>query len=109
MAVKAGDLEGDLLEVLDIPIRELLGDEPPAAYREFVRQYYHWVPAQDLAGRTERDLAGAVVAHYRTAMQRAPGETKVRVYTPDRDRDGWSSPYTVLELVSDDMPFIVDS
>jgi glutamate dehydrogenase len=109
MAVKAGDLEGDLLEVLDIQIRELLGDEPPAAYREFVRQYYHWVPAQDLAGRTERDLAGAVVAHYRTAMQRAPGETKVRVYTPDRERDGWSSPYTVLELVSDDMPFIVDS
>jgi glutamate dehydrogenase len=109
MAVKAGDLEGDLLEVLDSSIRELLGDAPAAAYREFVRQYYHWVPAQDLAGRTEADLAGAVVAHYRTARQREPGETKVRVYTPDRERDGWSSPYTVLELVSDDMPFIVDS
>ncbi len=109
MAVKAGDLEVDLLEVLDASIGEMLPDEPAPAYREFVRQYYHWVPPLDIAGRSERDLAGAVVAHYRTAKHRAPGETKARVYNPDSERDGWSSPYTVLELVSDDMPFIVDS
>jgi glutamate dehydrogenase len=33
----------------------------------------------------------------------------VRVYNPDRERDGWHSPHTVIEIVSDDMPFIVDS
>jgi glutamate dehydrogenase len=109
MAIRASALESDLLEALDASVPEQLPDEPPAAYREFVRQYYHWVPDQDLAGRTERDLAGAVVAHYRTAKSRAQGEAKVSVYNPDRERHGWSSPYTVLELVSDDMPFIVDS
>jgi glutamate dehydrogenase len=34
---------------------------------------------------------------------------KVRVYDPDFEQHGWQSPHTVIEIVSDDMPFIVDS
>jgi glutamate dehydrogenase len=109
MAVKAGDLEQDLIESLGNSVSQRLANEPPDAYREFVRQYYHWVPAKDLADRTQPDLCGAVVAHWRTGRRRAPGEAKVNVYNPDRGRDGWQSPYTVLEIISDDMPFIVDS
>ena len=74
-----------------------------------MRQYYHWVPAKDLADREPADLCGAVVAHWRLAQQRQRREAKVNVYNPDSERDGWSSPYTVVEIVSDDMPFIVDS
>ena len=43
------------------------------------------------------------------AQDRAPGEVKVHVYNPEPERDGWESPHTVIEVVSDDMPFIVDS
>ena len=74
-----------------------------------MRQYYHWVPAKDLADRDQVDLCGSVVAHWRTAHTRAAREAKVRVYNPERERDGWASPYTAVEIVSDDMPFIVDS
>jgi glutamate dehydrogenase len=109
MVVKAGDLEHDLIESLGSSVGQRLAGEPPVAYREFVRQYYHWVPAKDLADRRAKDLCGAVVAHWRTARARGPGEARVNVYNPEGDRDGWDSPYTVLEVVSDDMPFIVDS
>ncbi|HYZ81566.1 MAG TPA: hypothetical protein VE571_09875, partial [Solirubrobacteraceae bacterium] len=109
MAVKAGDLEQDLIESLGHSVGRQLAEEAPASYQEFVRQYYHWVPAQDLADRDQADLCGAVVAHWRTAHHRARGEAKVKVYNPERERDGWSSPHTVVEIVSDDMPFIVDS
>ena len=109
MSVKAGDLERDLIESVGAAVGRRLADEPPPAYEEFVRQYYHWVPAKDLADRDRSDLCGAVVAHWRTAQRRAPGEAKVRVYNPELQRDGWTSPYTALEIVSDDMPFIVDS
>src|ERR1700753_2813154 len=109
MAVKAGDLEQDLIESLGQTVERQLADQAPESYREFVRQYYHWVPAKDLADRDQADLCGAVVAHWRTARHRARGEAKVNVYNPVRERDGWSSPHTVLEVVSDDMPFIVDS
>ncbi|MFZ1994950.1 MAG: NAD-glutamate dehydrogenase [Solirubrobacteraceae bacterium] len=109
MAVKAGDLEQDLIESLGQTVGRQLAHESPESYLEFVRQYYHWVPAKDLADREQADLCGAVVAHWRTARHRARGEAKVNVYNPDRERDGWASPYTVVEVVSDDMPFIVDS
>jgi glutamate dehydrogenase len=102
MAVKAGDLELDLIEALTECVRRRLPQEAEAAYTAFVRQYYHWVPAPDLADRNPLDLCGAVVAHWRTARHRQRGETQVRVYNPDADRDGWSSPFTVVEIVSDD-------
>ncbi|MGO9956968.1 MAG: NAD-glutamate dehydrogenase [Solirubrobacteraceae bacterium] len=109
MGVKAGDLELDLIESLGTEVGRRLGEERPDAYREFVRQYYHWVPAKDLAERDRSDLSGAVVAHWRMARILRRGEAKVRVYNPDLSRDGWHSPCTVIEIVSDDMPFIVDS
>jgi glutamate dehydrogenase len=31
------------------------------------------------------------------------------LYTPDFDRHGWHSPHTVIDVVTDDMPFLVDS
>ena len=109
MAVKASDLEQDLIGELSDCVRRRLPDEAPATYAEFVGQYYHWVPAKDLADRNTLDLCGAVVAHFRIARQRQRGEVKVRVYNPELERDGWHSPFTVVEIVSDDMPFIVDS
>ena len=33
----------------------------------------------------------------------------MRVYNPDFEQHGWQSPHTVIEIVTDDMPFIVDS
>src|ERR1700736_4959118 len=75
----------------------------------FVRQYYQWVPPEDLANRSVRDLYGAAVSHWDLAQQRGRKEAKVRVYNPERDRDGWESPHPVSEIVTTDMPFIVDS
>src|SRR5664279_4567485 len=109
MAVKAGDLERGLIDELGECARLRLPYEPEAAYVEFVRQYYHWVPATDLGDRSPLDLCGALVAHWRTAQLRRPGEVKVRVYNPETERDGWRSASTVVEIVSDDMPFLVDS
>ena len=109
MAVKAGDSGLELIPGLGDCVAERLGDESPAAYTEFARQYYQWVPIRDLEDRNPLDLCGAVVAHWRRAKRRGPGQAKVRVYNPNLERDGWHSPYTVVEIVSDDMPFIVDS
>ena len=109
MAVKAGDVELDLIDSLIESVSARLEHEAPAAYREFVRQYYHWVPAKDLADRRPDDLAGAIVAHWRTAQQRDPGEAKVQVYNPTAELVRWRSPYTAIQIVSDDMPFLVDS
>jgi glutamate dehydrogenase len=109
MAVKEADLESELIETVCERVRDRLPAGQVAPCEAFVRQYYHWVPAEDLADRNPLDLYGAAVAHWNLAQQRAPGEAKVRVYNPDFEQHGWQSPHTLIEIVSDDMPFIVDS
>ncbi|MFO1350854.1 MAG: NAD-glutamate dehydrogenase [Gammaproteobacteria bacterium] len=38
-----------------------------------------------------------------------PGQPAIRVYNPTPDEHGWRSTHTVVEIVTDDMPFLVDS
>ena len=109
MAVKGADLESELIDTVCERVRERLPTEQVAPCEAFVRQYYQWVPAEDLTDRNPLDLYGAAVAHYNLAQQRTPGESKVRVYNPDLEQHGWQSPHTLIEIVTDDMPFIVDS
>ena len=74
-----------------------------------MREYYRWVPPEDLVGRDALDLYGAALAHWKFLEQRAPGEAKVRVYNPSFEQHGWQSTHTVVEMATDDMPFLVDS
>ncbi|MGN6686411.1 MAG: NAD-glutamate dehydrogenase [Actinomycetales bacterium] len=85
------------------------GIESPPDLLGFVHHYYRHVPADDLEAREPLDVAGAALAHRRLAEQRLPGTAKVRALNPSGEDDGWSSPSTVVEVVTDDMPFLVDS
>jgi glutamate dehydrogenase len=85
---------------------------PAAAAKEaraFVTQYYDNVDPEDLADRAPEDLYGAAMAHLSFARVFATGQPKLRVYNPRPEEHGWSSPHTVIEIVNDDMPFLVDS
>src|SRR5260221_4590291 len=77
--------------------------------RAFVTQYYENVDPEDLADRAPEDLYGAAMAHLSFARTFASGMPKLRVYNPRAEEHGWSSPHTVIEIVNDDMPFLVDS
>ncbi len=77
--------------------------------RDFIAQYYDQVDPEDMATRNPEDLYGAAMSHLQFARQFASGTPKVRVYNPRADEHGWSSPHTVIEMVNDDMPFLVDS
>jgi glutamate dehydrogenase len=103
------DPESGLIDSLCERVREQLTDERRAPCESFIRQYYRWVPPEDLADRTPNDLYGAAISMWELAQDRARGEVKVTVYNPELSRDGWASPHTVIEVISDDMPFIVDS
>jgi glutamate dehydrogenase len=105
MAVKADDVELDVIDSVLEAVAARLGHDPSWPCAEFVRQYFHWVPAPDLRDREISDLAGAVLEHWEMASRRRIGEPKVLVENPT----SWSSPYTIVEIVSDDMPFLVDS
>src|SRR5487761_1238648 len=86
------------------------GDPAEAATPEqVIGLFYQHVAPADVAGRSPRDLAAAALSILRFAGRRRPGQAKVRVYNPEPAADGWSSPHTIIEIVNDDMPFLVDS
>ena len=77
--------------------------------RGFVERYFANVPPRDLLDRSEDSLARGALAHWTTARQRKPGVPIVRVFRPDAEKDGWATEHTLVEIVTDDMPFLVDS
>jgi glutamate dehydrogenase len=72
--------------------------------------YYRHVGPDDLRNRTPIDLFGAAVTHYRLAKVRPQGTGTVRVFTPTIEDSEWAAEgHTVIQVVTDDMPFLVDS
>ncbi len=53
-------------------------------------------------------LAATALSHLKFARQRR-GRALVRVFNPTLSEHGYTSPHTVIEMVNDDMPFLVDS
>ncbi len=77
-------------------------------WRRFVRAYFANVEAKDLADRDPQELAGAALSHLEFAMRRRR-TALVRVFNPTLREHGFISPHTIIDVVNDDMPFLVDS
>ncbi|MFH9013685.1 NAD-glutamate dehydrogenase [Streptomyces sp. NPDC017943] len=88
-------------------------DAPHAPDREslltFLQRYYLHTAPEDLTDRDPVDVFGAAVSHYRLAENRPQGTANVRVHTPTVEENGWTCSHSVVEVVTDDMPFLVDS
>ena len=80
-----------------------------ALLEDFTRLYYAGTDPGELAERDPDDLAGAAAAHLELGRRFAGGAPKLRVYNPRLEAHGWQSTHTVVELVGEDMPFLVDS
>ncbi len=74
----------------------------------FLAAYFAGVDTADLAGRDPAELAAAALAHLEFARVRR-GRPAVRVFNPTLREHGYASAHTVVEMVGDDMPFLVDS
>ena len=75
----------------------------------FLRRYYRHVATEDLLARVPEDLLGAALSHRQLAASRPAGTANVHVFTPTVEENGWSCGHSVIQIVTDDMPFLVDS
>jgi glutamate dehydrogenase len=78
--------------------------------RELLDAYYRHADPEGLLDRGPVDVYGATLSHYKLAANRPQGSAAVRVFTPTVDDNEWAAAgHTVVEVVTDDMPFLVDS
>ncbi|OPG02234.1 NAD-glutamate dehydrogenase [Streptomyces sp. GKU 895] len=75
----------------------------------FLQRYYLHTAPEDLTDRDPVDVFGAALSHYRLAENRPQGTANVRVLTPTVEENGWACSHSIVEVVTDDMPFLVDS
>ncbi|WP_341927065.1 NAD-glutamate dehydrogenase [Nocardioides psychrotolerans] len=86
------------------------GGPPRDEVGTLLRAYYRHVASEDVLGRNDVDVFGALASHFKLAADRPQGTASVRVHTPTLSEHGWTAGgHSVVEVVVDDMPFLVDS
>ena len=90
-------------------VRTKFAEDKAANAELFVSEFYAGVLDDDIEGIEADDLYGAALSLFQFGTKRSDGEVKVRAYNPRFDKHGWRSGHTVIEIVNDDMPFLVDS
>ena len=81
----------------------------PAQIRDYLQQYFVDVPVEDLQGRSEKIMARIALDHLEFGARRPSGQALVRVFNATKKTHGYESAFTFVEMVNDDMPFLVDS
>jgi glutamate dehydrogenase len=99
----------ELIDAVLAQVRQHVPAAQRSVVEEFVGQYYAGTAFEDLAESDVANLYGAALAHWNFLRTRAPGTPKLRAYNPQLEQHGWQSTHTIVELASDDMPFLVDS
>jgi glutamate dehydrogenase len=109
MAKMRADSRARLISRVCAQARAKVPAERQDLAEEFVRQYYRNVSALDLRDHRSADLAGLAVGHLKLAQTRKQGVPLLRIINPNTRKHGWRSDHTILQVVTDDMPFLVDS
>jgi glutamate dehydrogenase len=76
---------------------------------DLIRLYYRYLPPEEVIDDQPGNLVGLVRSNGRLAENRVAGAPAVRVVNPTSVDDGWECPATVIQVVTDDMPYLVDS
>lgn len=77
---------------------------------DYVSAYFQNTDPDELQQRGSATLLALAAAHWRL-LDAAPDKLggRIRVFNPTLAEDGFDSEHTVIQIVNDDMPFLVDS
>ncbi len=85
------------------------GGGAAAELPEFVAAYFESADPDELQARSAEQLLAIAQAHLRLYEGPACDGLRIRVFNPDLAEDGFTNEHTVIQIVHDDMPFLVDS
>ena len=109
MASTPAEKKSQLLDKVVNTLIERLPEQTAPMVEVFARQYYAGVAPEDVLDKDPEDLYGAVLSYWNFLLHRKPKTPSIRVYNPNLDENGWQSTHTIVDIATDDMPFLVDS
>ncbi|WP_417456428.1 NAD-glutamate dehydrogenase [Kordiimonas sp.] len=87
---------------------EAMSGEDFEAFDKFLGQFYAQGPDDLMAGEPET-LFAVARSMWQMAETRPVGKPLIKILNPRGGKSGWSTKHTVIQIVNDDMPFLVDS
>ena len=100
---------GEPLEQLSERIAERVAAERVPTVRAFAKAYTHRLSPDDLADLTVDELLEQVLAVFELADGRRSDEVAVRVFDPSLGEQGYQALGTVVDIATQDSPFLFDS
>jgi glutamate dehydrogenase len=82
---------------------------PSQSAQMFASHFFKRVTSEDLLARPAEDWAGMMQGLLEFVRVRKPGTPNVRVFNPSREQNGYESTHTIVDILTDDMSFLVDS
>ena len=98
-----------LAPILDAIRKRISGASAQAEARTFAEAFYKRMEEDEYPHHGAEGWAAIATDMLAFARLRKPGAANVRVFNATQKSHGWDSPHTVLQIVNDDMPFLVDS
>ncbi|MCK5792382.1 MAG: NAD-glutamate dehydrogenase, partial [Ketobacter sp.] len=77
--------------------------------QQFARHFYAAAPVQELQRKRVDDLYGMTVGLWNFLRSMPGRQPKIRVFNPRYEDHGWQSTHTVVEVLSPDCAFLVDT
>jgi len=75
----------------------------------FLQELYKYASPEELTDRAVDELYAAALSLWKYSAVRPAGSRKLRVFNPTLEEHGWASAHTIIQIVIDDMPFLLDS
>ncbi|MDD9194701.1 NAD-glutamate dehydrogenase [Aliivibrio sp. S3MY1] len=98
-----------LLEKVYALIAEKLEMPQQSLVTQLAQRLFANIDDDDLQQRNESDMYGATLSLWNHLSDVNLFDISVRVFNPKLSQDGWQSTHTVVEIVTPDSPFLVDS
>ncbi len=109
MTITAEQRQVDLVDRLAAEAAKRVSPEQAESARHFVRRYFAHVAPDDVIYTSFDTLLGGALSLWEFGAQRTPHVPKIRLFNPTLEKNGFETEHTVVEIVNDDMPFLVDS
>src|SRR3546814_19331283 len=77
--------------------------------KAFIHAFVDGAAPDDIVARPVEQLYGVVLNMWKFAAKRDVGTPKIRVFNQTIEEHGWHTSHTVIQMVNDDMPFLLSS
>lgn len=98
----------ELIERIELEIKDNFSTEANDII-QLAQLYFQDSLTEDLISEPIENLYGKIVCLWDFIQQRTIDHAKVRVYNPNFEEHSWQSTHTIIEILTQDMPFLVSS